>query len=35
MYDWKDSQTPTKESRFVSIVVVALCLAMLTALAFS
>ena len=31
MYDWKDSQTPTKESRFVSIVVVAICLAMLTA----
>jgi hypothetical protein len=31
MYDWKDSQSSTKESRFVSIVVVAICLAMLTA----
>jgi len=35
MYDWKDRQTPTKESRIASIVVVAICLAMLTALAFS
>lgn len=33
MYDWKDSQTPTRESRFVSIVVVAICLTMLAAVA--
>jgi len=33
MYDWKDRQTPTKESRIASIVVVAICLTMLAAVA--
>lgn len=33
MYNWKDLQTPTKESRFASIVVVAICLTMLAAVA--
>ena len=35
MYDWKDRQQPTSETRLVSIVVVAICLAMLAAVAFS
>ena len=35
MYDWKDRQQPTSETRFVSIAVVAICLALLAAVAFS
>ena len=35
MYDWKDKQKPTSETRLVSIAVVAICLALLAAVAFS